>query len=74
MTELSDLTENLLIFRDLNLRTPFYQQTSTYGHFGREGFPWEKPKNLSIDIEWLDNAEDQSASAEPHCSKKLKLS
>jgi S-adenosylmethionine synthetase len=37
------------IVNDLNLRTPFYQQTSTYGHFGREGFPWEKPKQLIVD-------------------------
>lgn len=37
------------IVKDLNLRTPFYQQTSTYGHFGRDGFPWEKPKNLIIE-------------------------
>jgi S-adenosylmethionine synthetase len=37
------------IVKDLNLRTPFYQQTSTYGHFGREGFPWEKPKTLLLD-------------------------
>jgi S-adenosylmethionine synthetase len=37
------------IVKDLNLRTPFYQQTSTYGHFGREGFPWEKPKTLVLE-------------------------
>lgn len=37
------------IVKDLNLRTPFYQQTSTYGHFGREGFPWEKPKTLLME-------------------------
>lgn len=37
------------IVKDLNLRTPFYQQTSTYGHFGREGFPWEKPKTLLLE-------------------------
>lgn len=37
------------IVNDLNLRTPFYQQTSTYGHFGRDGFPWEKPKTLVIE-------------------------
>jgi S-adenosylmethionine synthetase len=36
-------------FSDLELRTPFYQQTSTYGHFGRDGFPWEKPKTLIVD-------------------------
>lgn len=34
------------LFRDLNLRNPIYQSTSTYGHFGREGFTWENPKPL----------------------------
>jgi S-adenosylmethionine synthetase len=34
------------IVRDLNLRNPIYQKTSTYGHFGRDIFPWEKPKVL----------------------------
>lgn len=34
------------IVKDLKLRTPFYQRTSTYGHFGRGGFPWEEPKEL----------------------------
>lgn len=38
-----------MIVKDLNLRTPFYQQTSCYGHFGREGFPWEKPKTLIME-------------------------
>lgn len=33
-------------FRDLNLQNPIYQETSTYGHFGRSTFPWEKPKIL----------------------------
>lgn len=35
------------IVQDLDLRKPIYQQTSTYGHFGREIFPWEKPKMLA---------------------------
>lgn len=32
------------IIRDLDLLTPKYQQTATYGHFGRElpGFTWER--------------------------------
>jgi len=30
------------IISTLNLRTPIYQKTSNYGHFGREGFAWEK--------------------------------
>jgi len=34
------------IVKDLNLKTPFYQRTSAYGHFGRDGFPWEVPKQL----------------------------
>lgn len=29
------------IIKTLNLRRPIYQKTASYGHFGREGFPWE---------------------------------
>ena len=31
------------IIEDLDLRRPIYQQTASYGHFGRNeaGFPWE---------------------------------
>lgn len=35
-------------FRELNLRQPIYQKTSTYGHFGRNGFSWETPKKLRL--------------------------
>lgn len=34
------------IVKDLKLRDPIYQKTSTYGHFGREIFTWEQPKPL----------------------------
>lgn len=34
------------IIKQLGLKKPFYQQTSTYGHFGRDIFPWEVPKIL----------------------------
>jgi len=37
------------LYRELNLRNPIYQQTSTYGHFGRDGFTWEQPKKLVFD-------------------------
>ncbi|KRT78988.1 hypothetical protein AMK59_7553 [Oryctes borbonicus] len=37
------------IVKELNLRQPIYQRTSTYGHFGRDGFAWEQPKVLRID-------------------------
>ncbi len=30
------------IIRDLDLRRPIYRKTAAYGHFGREGFPWEQ--------------------------------
>ncbi|MFZ1289083.1 MAG: methionine adenosyltransferase [Melioribacteraceae bacterium] len=36
-----DLTPKGIISR-LNLRTPIYQNTTAYGHFGRDGFSWEK--------------------------------
>jgi len=36
------------IVRDLNLRHPIYQKTSTYGHFGRNIFTWEQPKKLIL--------------------------
>ena len=36
------------IVKDLELRKPIYKDTSCYGHFGREGFAWEKPKQLVI--------------------------
>ncbi|XP_064546513.1 S-adenosylmethionine synthase isoform X1 [Drosophila montana] len=35
-----------MIVKDLNLRQPIYQRTSTYGHFGRDGFSWEQAKHL----------------------------
>ncbi|XP_013104183.1 S-adenosylmethionine synthase isoform X2 [Stomoxys calcitrans] len=36
------------IVKDLDLKNPIYQRTSTYGHFGREGFSWEQAKPLNI--------------------------
>lgn len=30
------------IITNLNLARPIYQETSAYGHFGRNGFPWEQ--------------------------------
>ncbi len=30
------------IITTLDLKRPIYQETATYGHFGREGFSWEK--------------------------------
>lgn len=34
------------IVKDLNLKQPIFQATSTYGHFGRNEFAWEQPKKL----------------------------
>ncbi|PKL87641.1 MAG: methionine adenosyltransferase, partial [Ignavibacteriae bacterium HGW-Ignavibacteriae-2] len=36
-----DLTPRAIIKR-LDLLKPIYQKTSSYGHFGRNGFSWEK--------------------------------
>ncbi|MCJ7827511.1 MAG: methionine adenosyltransferase [Demequinaceae bacterium] len=39
--EVFDLRPSAII-RDLGLRRPIYLPTAAYGHFGREGFPWEE--------------------------------
>lgn len=45
---IKDFIEKLLdcsvegILEGLNLRRPIYLPTAAYGHFGRDGFPWEK--------------------------------
>ncbi|EKD67206.1 MAG: hypothetical protein ACD_48C00541G0001, partial [uncultured bacterium] len=30
------------IIEGLKLRRPMYREAARYGHFGRNGFPWEK--------------------------------
>lgn len=35
------------IVQDLDLLKPIYSQTSTYGHFGREEFAWEKTNKVA---------------------------
>ena len=45
---LAEIAKNMFDFKpqsiinNLNLRTPIYQQTAAYGHFGRKDLPWEK--------------------------------
>lgn len=34
------------IIKALDLRRPIYRGTSSYGHFGREEFPWEKTSTI----------------------------
>jgi S-adenosylmethionine synthetase len=34
------------IVKDLKMKQPIFQATSTYGHFGRGEFAWEQPKKL----------------------------
>jgi len=36
------------IIRDLGLRRPLYKQVASYGHFGREGLPWEKLDKVEV--------------------------
>ena len=37
------------IISHLNLKRPLYQKTASYGHFGRDEFPWEKT-NLTEEV------------------------
>ena len=45
--KLAEIVEKVFDFRPsqiikrLDLRRPIYRQTAAYGHFGRDGFPWE---------------------------------
>jgi S-adenosylmethionine synthetase len=41
ITEIFDLTPQGII-KTLDLLKPIYRETCNYGHFGREGFTWEK--------------------------------
>lgn len=34
------------IIKELDLLKPIYQNTASFGHFGRDEFPWEKIKNV----------------------------
>lgn len=36
------------ILKVLDLRKPIYSKTSAYGHFGKEGLPWEKTDKAEI--------------------------
>ncbi|KAI0229949.1 methionine adenosyltransferase sam2 [Massospora cicadina] len=36
------------IVQDLNLFKPIYRKTACYGHFGREEFSWEQPRELKF--------------------------
>jgi len=40
-----DLRPGALVIA-LNLKKPIYQQTASYGHFGRSDFTWEQPKKI----------------------------
>lgn len=42
----SEILFSFCFCRELGLKRPIYQATACYGHFGREEFPWEKPKSL----------------------------
>jgi S-adenosylmethionine synthetase len=33
------------IIDELELKTPIFKKTASFGHFGRNEFPWERIKN-----------------------------
>lgn len=43
------------IIETLNLKRPIYRQTSSYGHFGREVFPWEKTNKVQEILNFINN-------------------
>lgn len=43
-----DLSPKAIIER-FNLKSPIYFQTASYGHFGRDEFPWERIENLGLE-------------------------
>jgi len=43
--EVFDLRPGAII-RDLDLQRPIYRATAAYGHFGRDGFPWEQTNRV----------------------------
>jgi S-adenosylmethionine synthetase len=45
--ELFDCTPGGII-TTLDLLQPIYQETATYGHFGRDDFSWEKTDKVDI--------------------------
>merc|ERR1711962_1493377 len=52
--ELTDIVKNNFdlrpgrIVKDLHMKNPIFQETASYGHFGRNIFPWEQPKTLQF--------------------------
>jgi len=44
------------IIKQLNLKTPFYGKLAAYGHFGRDGYPWEKTDKIEKLKSYLEEA------------------
>ena len=42
-----DLTPAAII-RSLDLLKPIYRETAAYGHFGRDGFTWERTDKVDV--------------------------
>jgi S-adenosylmethionine synthetase len=47
ITEIFDATPAAII-ETLDLRKPIYQETATYGHFGRGNFSWERTDKVDV--------------------------
>merc|ERR1712131_415049 len=43
-----------IIVKSLKLDQPIYSKTAAFGHFGRKGFTWEEPKELTLSQEVQD--------------------
>ena len=43
------------IIKQLNLKSPIYRKLAAYGHFGRNGFPWEKTNKIEDLKAYMEN-------------------
>ena len=53
VSEVFDLTPQGII-KTLDLLRPIYRETASYGHFGRDGFSWEKTDKVGAIKEKLE--------------------
>ena len=48
------------IIRTLDLKRPIYRKTASYGHFGREGFPWENTDKVEALKSFIKNNQSRA--------------
>lgn len=57
------------LVKELGLDAPIYAGTSVFGHFGRDGFPWECPKPLVLGTAKENGMSTTKTHAQKECGK-----